>query len=329
MSLKIPVIAIILLFPIGCLWSCNSNQKKMEQGSFKFPDSLTDLNFFKGKLSDLSPGNEVIPYELSATLFTDYAEKQRLIKLPKGKKMLLKGDGLPDFPEGTLIAKTFFYQASSNEKHRQIIETRVLFLKNGGWFAGTYKWNKAQNQAYYTAQSSIVPVNITDTNGKLRAINYRIPSAEDCRSCHSSMDEVIPIGPKAMNLNRTVLIKNKAINQIELFKNLGFVNHDANFHKIAQLPGYEDRNIDLAHRAKAYLEINCAHCHNPNGVAYRQPVMFGYQIPLQESGIALMRDNIVDRMASMGAFHMPKLGTTVIDKEGVELVRKYIKSLPE
>lgn len=37
-------------------------------------------------------------------LFTDYAEKQRLIKLPEGYKLTAVSDELPYFPDGTIVA---------------------------------------------------------------------------------------------------------------------------------------------------------------------------------------------------------------------------------
>ncbi|MGY0038052.1 hypothetical protein [Pedobacter sp. NJ-S-72] len=75
------------------------------------------------------------------------------------------------------------------------------------------------------------------------------------------------------------------------------------------------------------MEINCAHCHNPNGMAYRQSIMLNYQIPFKQSGIEFNKNNIIDRMGNLGQFHRPKLGTTTLDKEGIDLIRKYITSL--
>ena len=93
------------------------------------------------------------------------------------------------------------------------------------------------------------------------------------------------------------------------------------------MPAYEDPANKLEHRARAYLEINCAHCHNPDGLAYRQSVTFSYKIPFSATGIAFHQQNIADRMQTTGEYHMPKLGTTIIDKEGVELIKAYLRSL--
>ena len=64
---------------------------------------LFGYNIFKGKASDLIPDRGFMPYELSTTLFSDYAEKQRLIKLPAGSSLKAANNALPEFPEVTSI----------------------------------------------------------------------------------------------------------------------------------------------------------------------------------------------------------------------------------
>src|SRR6187549_4283785 len=105
--MKSKVIITAIIFLITCyIWSCNQTPKLIQQPDFNFPKTLSEMGFFKGSIYDLEPDSGIINYQLSSTLFTDYAEKQRLIKLPKGQKMVVKGDGLLLFPEGTMIAKT-------------------------------------------------------------------------------------------------------------------------------------------------------------------------------------------------------------------------------
>lgn len=319
----------VLILPIVYIYSCNRDQKGVTIANYKFPDSLSALGFFKGKIADLQPDSGIVHYELSATLFTDYAEKQRLIKLPKGKKLRINGDGLAIFPEGTMIAKTFFYSKTALHKSRQIIETRILVLHKGKWSAGTYKWNSSQTEAKYTITGGIVPVGIADAKGQVQAINYRIPSSADCQTCHRSLDEIVPIGPKGMNLNRMVKYDQKQVNQLVLFKRLNVLESGVDPDKISRLPDYHNTSEALEHRARAYLEINCAHCHNPKGFAFRQSILLGYEVPFKQSGIAFNKGNIVDRMSAMGPFHMPKLGTTVLDTAGVELIRQYTVGLPK
>ena len=50
-----------------------------------------------------TPAPGVVPYHLNTPLFSDYADKFRFMHLPKGKKAKATGDGLLDFPVGTVL----------------------------------------------------------------------------------------------------------------------------------------------------------------------------------------------------------------------------------
>ena len=49
-----------------------------------FPEKLSDFSFFKDSSAQI-PHEEVIPYELISTLFSDYSYKQRWVYVPKNK----------------------------------------------------------------------------------------------------------------------------------------------------------------------------------------------------------------------------------------------------
>jgi len=324
------LILIILLVPL--LYVCVCNRKsRIENSSSVLPESLSAFNLFEGDMSLLKPAKGVQLYELSSVLFTDYAEKQRLTKLPPGKKVRITGDGLPVFPEGTILAKTFFYSRSkdSNRVGRQIIETRILQLTKGKWIAGTYRWNRTHKDAHFTADEVEVPVNFMTNKGNFRQIKYKIPSTNDCISCHQSGEDIIPIGPKAMNLNKPILAHSGLVNQLEDFERKGLFKLDKDISSILKLPDYSDNSIPLEQRSRAYLEINCAHCHNPTGWASQKSILLNYAAPLQMTNISVRRNDILGRMKTSGQFHMPKLGTTIIDNEGLAMIEKYLSSLPK
>src|SRR5690606_19599625 len=95
---------------------------------------------------NLQPTIYAFEYKLNTSLFTDYAHKQRLIALPAGTTMTFDGDGLPMFPDNTVIAKTFFYNIDDRDQSlgKIIIETRILIKINGVWETGDYRWNEDQ-----------------------------------------------------------------------------------------------------------------------------------------------------------------------------------------
>ncbi len=82
-------------------------------------EKLSDYGFFTGELKNLSPAEGVIPYALNSSLFTDYAFKQRFVKIPKGSKVNYSADEVMDFPDGTVLIKNFYYPADFRKPDRE------------------------------------------------------------------------------------------------------------------------------------------------------------------------------------------------------------------
>ncbi|QRR01339.1 hypothetical protein [Dyadobacter sandarakinus] len=290
-----------------------------------FKKKLSEYALFRGEMRNLVPADGVMPIQISSALFTDYADKQRLIRIPAATKLVIRGDGLPVFPDGSLLVKTFFYP-KANHSGRQIIETRLLLYSGGHWNAATYRWNAAQTEADLLTGGAVVPVYFQDSSGKSRHLEYKIPAQRDCGTCHRSGNELVPLGPQVKNLNRNVNRDGKSVNQLGYFMENGLFAH-GDRKGISTLPDYRDASLPLKYRARSYLEINYAHCHRENGSAAGTSLSLSYTTPFDQTGIAYNRENIVIRMQTMGEYHMPKIGTTIPDAEGVQLIRDYIKSL--
>lgn len=297
------------------MMACN-NASQVISNNITFKDKLSEYGLFK---TALVPAAGVTTIEIASTLFTDYAEKQRLLKIPAGTKVILQGDSLPVFPDGTIIAKTFYYTKDSS---RQIIETRLLLLQHNKWNAATYRWNEDQQDARLLNEGATVPV----TLGKNRTIAYRIPAQADCASCHRSGHDLSPIGPKAANLNIIVNREGIRQNQLSYLMHKGILA-PADVRSISVLPDYNDTSVSITARARAYLEINCAHCHSSTGMAANTSLMLGYFTPYNQTGIEFNKQNMIIRMTTMGELHMPKIGTTIVHQEGLQLVKQYIRSL--
>ncbi|MGX5852173.1 hypothetical protein ACWKW6_00940 [Dyadobacter jiangsuensis] len=313
-----------LLLIAFCLAACNDAPRRIGN-HVSFKGKLSEYALFKGSMPELLPADGVVPIRIGSSLFTDYAEKQRLLKIPDGQKMVVKGNELPSFPDGTLLAKTFYY-AKSGKGTRLIIETRLLLYSGGKWNAATYRWNEAQTDAELLAEGATVPVYFEDRYGKYRHLEYKIPAQDDCGTCHRSGDELVPLGPQMRNLNIPIKMKGENVNQLAYLMERG-VLAQADIAGIASLPDYKDSSLALAPRARAYLEMNCAHCHREAGTAAGTSLDLSYNTPYKETGMGFNKENMVIRMSTMGEYHMPKIGTTTPDEEGVRLIRDYIKSL--
>ena len=298
----------------------------------RLPRAISEFGFFADPASQL-PARDVVPYRLNTPLYSDGADKLRFIYVPQGAQLEADGEGLLQFPIGTALIKTF---AFGEGDARRLIETRVMLLRADGWIALPYRWNDDQSDARLVVAGGRLP--ITTPSGE--EISYRIPNKNQCKECHGLNGEVIPLGPKARNLSHEWL--EGMVSKARLDRWPGV--HDT-------MPLWEERaRADLGDTARAYLDVNCAHCHRPGATAsnsgldlrweqedpgaigiMKRPVAAGrgaggllYSIVPgdPERSILLYRlDSIEPGVA------MPELGKGTIDQDGVTIVRRWIKEM--
>lgn len=321
------LIAVILVPCLLMLLNNGGITAKIED-NIVFKEKLSEYGLFEGNISDLNPCDGAFIMEIASSLFTDYAEKHRIILLPNGQKLKSNGDELPDFPDGTIIAKTFFYpnRRTGDLVTRSILETRLLIKNNSQWNAATYQWNGTQDEAFLLQDGATLPVVFEDKKGNSRTIDYKIPSRADCISCHRQSDKILPIGPKLRNMNIDVIREERTINQLAYLKEQDKLDI-ASIDEIEPTIDYRDESQPIEERARAYLDINCAHCHRPNGIAGITQLDLRYDTPIIETGIWLKHGKIAARMTAHGEMRMPQKGTTILHEEGLQLVLDYIQNL--
>jgi uncharacterized repeat protein (TIGR03806 family) len=295
----------------------------------EFQQTLSDYELFKSPMSELEPTDKFIPFELTTELFTDYASKQRLIMVPENKPIQVNSNGTFHYPDSTLIAKTFYYPSLEIESSltHHIIETRLLLKINGSWNVAVYEWNRDQTEAYLISKGTKRNVSWMNTEGELQTTRYRIPSLAECTTCHQASDRVIPIGPKLSNMNHSVERNGTHINQIDYLA-ASRVLSVSHLETIRSLPDWSNPDYPLDLRARAYLDVNCAHCHNPSGIADYTSLFLEYDTSIKKTGILRNKNRIERRIESTRRWEkMPMLGTTVIHKEGVDLIKEYLENL--
>lgn len=327
-SKKVKVTFLILAGFVGAIYieSCTKTDGLVQiDNAAGMHDQLSAYNIFQGNPSDLVPAAGYKLYELASELFTDYAEKQRLIKLPAGQILNPVNDGLPEFPDGTIMVKTFYYFHDKRNlaAGKRIIETRLLIKSGDKWSVGTYLWNEAQTEAKRIGTGLNTTVNWIDENGKGNVISYQVPRNTECNTCHQSNDKIIPIGPKMRNLNRIVTRSGSDINQLQHLQNEG-IFPAINPKNFSSLPAYADISVSVDLRARAYLDVNCSHCHNHKGFAENTDLFLTFETPFDDTDINKRKKAIIRRMERG---QMPKLGTTMVHKEGLELLKSYIETL--
>lgn len=317
---------------------------------------LSQYGFFSGRVSDLTPAPGVIPYELNSPLFTDYAYKARFVKLPDGATVPYNAEEVLDFPVGTTIIKTFFFpnDATKPEKGRRLLETRLLIHEEAGWKALAYHWKEDQSDAVLEVAGGTTDIKWVNEAGQKQKFTYVMPNLNQCKGCHSWDGAMRPIGPSARQLNGDLDYGSGLQNQLMHWTESGILTGLPEDHtEIPRIAVWNDpQSGSVAERARAWLDINCAHCHNPHGpastsgffldIAQENPAVFG----VFKSPVAAGRGSgnrafdihpgkpdesiIVYRIDSSDpGIMMPEVGRTLIHQEGVALIREWIEGMEE
>lgn len=322
-------------FALLTLAACRENRFNfdVEIPDFDFPqtvvfeENLSAYAIFEGTPTDLIPADSFHLFELSSILFTDYAHKQRLVKVPDNSQMTRRNDGTIDFPDGTILVKTFFYYTDERDTTlgKNIIESRLLIKENDTWNIATYLWNEDQTEATLELNGVDTPISWINTDGNNRSTLYHVPDENECIACHQSSETMIPLGPSLRNLNRMVNRNGADLNQLEHLQSVGILN-DFQVSEISKIVDYNDLSASLTDRGRAYLALNCAHCHHPDAweAAAEKDFDFKYETPFNQTGISREEDKITEALQDE---EMPFIGTTILDQEGVDLVVEFLESL--
>ena len=233
------------------------------------PRQLSSWGLFEVRNGRWSPNPELIEYDLNTPLFSDHTIKHRYVRLPAGQAMIWEETESLKFPTGTVIAKTFAYPDDADDKSpgERFIETRIQFLEPTGWYGYSYIWSDDQADASLSLGGGMVDVSWINADGERMTNKYQIPNANQCLSCHSQNKKYSPLGTTASNLNRPGVQKDVA-NQLTHWMQCGILKDCPAPEERPMLPVFDDPNTgSLDARARAWLEVNCAHCHNPSGSA--------------------------------------------------------------
>ena len=348
------------------------------------PDKLSDWHLVEARDGRLVANAGVVPYDLNTPLFSDYAHKFRTVWMPPGKPAKYDPEGPFDFPLGTVLTKTFFYPLPANVPREakavarthdasrdfaagaagealdlakvRLIETRILVRREKGWEAIPYVWNAAQTDAELARTGDAIPLELVDetpAKGEREAFTYVVPNENQCAGCHVAnvkAKQIEPLGPRARHLNRDYVYAGGKENQLAHWSAKGYLAglpaadlpRDADWH---------DANAPLDARARAYLDVNCSHCHSPTGPAnttaldLRSAATDLRRLGLCKPPVAAGRgtgDRLFDIVpgkpddsillyritSNEPGVMMPEMGRNTTHKEGVELIRAWIAATP-
>ena len=315
--------------------------------------TLSEYGLFRGKIAAHVPAENVYPYELNTPLFSDYTTKYRFFQIPEAKQIRYSKQGPIQFPIGTVISKTFAYPVDMTDptQGERLLETRIEFRQDDGWYGFSYLWNEEQTEATLALGGSEVDVNWIHTDGKQRTNRYQVPNANQCLNCHQQGDDFAPIGPVAENLNGSWDHGHGSLNQLANWTERGLLTGTPTLASIDPWPIFDhaqDRSI--SDRARSWLHVNCAHCHNPRGSArtsgldlrltQMNPAKFGvnkipvaaghgsggrtYDIVPGKPGESILLYRIESKDPGIA---MPSVGKNLVPVEAAALIREWIEQL--
>jgi len=312
---------------------------------------LSEYNFFEGDLKNQAPVYGVLPYEPISALYTDYARKKRFLWMPGNVEAKYVEDFKTlDFPTGTILIKTFYYDNVLPSNITKIIETRLMIRKETEWIFANYIWNDDQTEASLDMTGSTIEIEWIE-GSTTKSTNYRIPSDAECLVCHKTSNMAIPIGIKPQNINSEYSYSDGNMNQLEKLVSFGYLNNDnlPSSSEIQTVVDWKDTSNSLDLRTRSYLDINCAHCHIDNGHCSYRPIRLAFNQTLDRTnyGECVTPDENIDdallyvvspsrpnrsvmyyRMNTTNeSIRMPLIGRTIIHDEGVALMEEWINSL--
>lgn len=366
--------------PTGAQGSCSATTSGVNWNALmtKACPKLSDYNLFTDAgdpTSGPTPGG--VPYELSTALFSDYTSKYRFIFVPEGKKIAYSDSEVLDFPVGTVITKTFALPENTamRDGEELVIETRLLIHRANGWYALPYYWDSETDASLAIAGKRLSGLTIINNQGQNITFDYSVPKQADCSSCHAILpkdtgDQIfLPIGPKARYMNMDHSYPNGIVyNQLQYMAEGGLLTGlPANFQNTEKAPVFNDEvdisslsSGELDDAARAYLDINCAHCHRSDltlpagyaGAAGTSGVQLEYgrdyatapgKFGVCKTPVAGGKEGypydvipgnpdesyLLFRMTTVDNRHkMPELARNTAHDEGTALIRSWIDQLP-
>ncbi len=310
------------------------------------PNLLSQTGAF-ANLGNLTPNQGLIPYDMIEPFWSDGASKRRWMAIPNDgthdtpeEQIQFSMDDAWDFPRGAVLIKHF-------ELGGKRLETRFEVKGDDDvYYYLTYKWNDAQTDA--TLLDEAVDEDVV-VDGVTQSWHY--PSRNECASCHFPQNGSV-LGPKTRNLNKAIVYPSSGVqmNQLVNLSELGILAENITNSNVGTYPAVAAKNdlsASLEDRARSYIDVNCASCHNPqvDNVAMfdarystpleNQNIIYGdviYDEGLNNPKVIIPQDVSNSMMhfrmnSTQTGIEMPPLAKDVVDTKGVQLIADWINSL--
>jgi uncharacterized repeat protein (TIGR03806 family) len=273
----------------------------------------------------------MIPFSVALPFWSDGAEKERFLAVPDGQTISVAADGDFTLPNGGVTMKNFRWMG-------KLFETRFFVRHNDGSYYGySYEWNDAQTDATRVPDAG--------KDKMLPGLAWTYPSSAGCFTCHNDAAGR-SLGLETRQLNTVGTYGTVKANQFDTLKHIGLLS--GNMTALAVFPAKDDATAPVDVRARAYLAVNCANCHRPNGPGrgtwnalfdtWFKDMGICNAIPehgnLGVTGAVLAKPGahasslIWLRMSQRAMDFMPPLASKLPDTVGADLLSNWIDHLP-
>jgi len=333
-------------------------ENEVAAANASFPTKLSQTGLFASlKAHVVAPG--VIPYSINAEPWMDGAVAERFVALPGTASLgihdtnnaqvgIIKGKW--KFPTDAVLMKTIslaLERGNANSLRR--LETQILHFDVDTWRGYTYVWNDEQTEAELSLDRAFDQTfEITDDaapEGK-RKQTWHFASGTECLLCHTTRGGSI-YGFVPSQLDKEQHYESVLANQLATLEHIGLFEEAASA-AAARMADPDDASASLEARARSYLHINCAHCHQRGGGG-TAAMDIQHHLSLEKTNLLQARPTqgtfgihraevlgagdpsrsvLLYRMAKLGRGHMPYIGSSEVDVAGVLMLREWIASLP-
>ena len=299
------------------------------------PETMAEVGLYP-----LAPDLSVVApvahlYEPASPLWSSGSDKTRYVVIPDGGQVDNSGE-LWSYPTGTLFFKTFtFWDADGVQRP---YETRLMRRTEDGWDFVTYVWNEDGTDAVASDMRRPIRVDVFTEDGT--PVNHAIPSLLQCRKCHES-SQVGALGFSEIQLSEAGSDGEPQLARL----------HAAGLFAAAP-PAEPDRVTHpdaLTEEFLRYLQGNCVHCHNgwDDGANSSYDLRYGAALDnlinretessVSAVGVRVIPGNpeesilfeAVSRITDEQDIEfMPPVGIDLVDPYAVDLIRRWIESLP-
>ena len=357
-------------YDTGLMYTLERNDAAGKNANF--PTKLSDTGLFKS-VKDHETAEGVVRFTPNAEQWQDGATAEWHLALPGASAVAVfdKPRPLPgqvfwhefrtQFPKDAVLVKTISLPAAGRTAAARV-ETQLLHYDGEDWRGYSFAWRDDQSDAdlvpaegaekVFTAPARVAP----ETK---REHVWTFHSRTQCLTCHNAWAE-FALAFNVGQLNTSRVRAADAPSQLVDLARRGVLRRvgekDAPLPTLDEAAAAKERVLaapfggaySLDERARAYLQVNCAHCHRFGGGGGQVVFEMDVAKSLKETGLLDAgpkqgdfgipdarvvapgdphRSVLFYRMAKFGRGRMPHLGSERPHPEGLKLIEEWVHSL--